>query len=38
MDINKVGYWTSDKLLQQMEKAVEIADLKLLKSEGYKVT
>ena len=25
---NKEGYWTSDKFLQQMEKAVKIADLK----------
>lgn len=24
---NKEGYWSSDKFLQQMEKAIEIADL-----------
>ena len=35
---NKEGYWTSDKFLQQMEKAVKIADLKYPKSEGYKIT
>ena len=35
---NKEGYWTIDKFLQQMEKAVKIADLKYPKSEGYKIT
>ena len=36
--MSKEGYWTSDKFLQQMEKAVKIADVKYPKSEGYKIT
>ena len=33
----KDGYWTSDKFIKQIQKAIKIADIKYPKSEGWRV-